>query len=229
MSGSCVCCDRDGLQIVAKGLCGRCYAYSRDNKIFKDADTGLWLARTEFIADRLGCSWQGDPDLSGEFEPLGDGDFSQAAKVDESEEVAVCAEAHGAGEAVEVADDADLLEGFETYEKYMNASDAPTISVQRGGKMHFSASAERVFDLSGMSHVKLHYNHNTNEMAIQLLVGDDSGTALRLSNKAGDKDRCFHVSGFFRAMGIKVKVRRYPLRHLRPGILVTTLDLDRAA
>ena len=256
--GKCACCGRE-MNLVAKRLCGRCYPYNSRGEIFWDGSIGQWLARTEVLAEKLGCYWQDDPerfedggrpvddlgDLAGECEPMGDGEFAQAAQPEESEaesaepveqkgfdagdplcpEAFKRAQASEEGEAVE-----DVLVGFESYAKLARPTNDPCVTVQRNGKVLFTRSALRVFDFSGMSHVRLHYNRDTNQMAMQLLVGDFDGKALKLSNVKKGVDICFHAAGFFKAMGVKPKRNRpFILDQLRPGVLVATVDIERAA
>ncbi|WP_285906762.1 hypothetical protein [Pseudodesulfovibrio pelocollis] len=236
-TGTCECCNRKDMTLPAMGLCGRCYAGKNSGRIFWSEEHQLWLARIEADADRFNCVWMGDPALLGpeEFAPTGDGEFAQAGAVDPDMETEQMERQYlheggqgdngqpGPGEAE--AAGLDLLAGFEAYQRLAPVPTVPSLTVHRSGKIYFSRSAMRELLPEGATHVRLHYNRETGQMALELLLAPAEG-ALRLSpTRSGDL--CFHGRGFFRVMDIRPRLcRPCPLTALRPGLLVARMEME---
>ena len=250
--GKCACCDRSGLVLPAKGLCGTCYAAVRAGQVYYSAEQEMWLARSESVADRLGCVWQDDSalsiavaepedvqddlsleDVAGDCEPIGDGDFVEASKFDgvpDVDTLETCLPDEVPSCSPQTHDDVNLLAGFEPYKKLTRPIGSPYITIQNTGKVRLNRDAVRKFQLRGMTHVLLFWNPDRQQMAMQLVMDDHDGMALKLTALDKHRSLCFHSGGFFKAQGVKPKSSRpFPIVELRSGLLVATIDIERAA
>jgi hypothetical protein len=231
--GTCACCDRRDMTIVAMRLCGRCYAGKNSGRIFWSVAHEQWMARIEADAERYNCVWQGDPALEpADIEPMGDGEFAAAGAPVEAVAVVEPVGAHEVVEEpvepVDATGASDPLAGFETYQRLTPPPAEPCLTVQRSGRIKFGRAAVREFVPAQVSHVRLHYDRASARVALELLSDDGDGSALKITGTRNG-DMHFHGAGFFRAMGIAPEPSHYPLSELRPGLLVACMGGEAAA
>lgn len=228
--GKCACCPKDNVNLVAKGLCGRCYPYANRNEIYFEEESGLWVARIEALAERLGCFWNKDPERfleipggqdagdgagqAGEFEAQGE--FAEHAKPDEERSFEAGAEP---------GDMPPGFEGFTPYDKLTSPKD-PSITIQKNGKILFTKAACDAVNFKGLTHVKLWWNGEKNQVGFQLLPPGKDAKALKLSNVDKGTDICINGNGFFAANRVSPRLGGYLLREIVPGWLKADIKIE---